>query len=209
TYSCHNGYQIEGEANSFSRQLYCQADAEWSTSIPNCIPLDCGTPSTPSYLTVVSQNGSGYQDSIEVECAPGYDYVSGNLTRTCQADGKWNGQTPVCIQGTTRQVAGFLYRDTVNYTCKPGFQVDSGTVWSEITCQANQTWTGQYPSCKRIACPDPGLGEHATRVVGGLLFEDIIEYTCDEDYRVDSGIYKIECIETKTWSYPLPECVRK
>ena len=37
TYKCHSGFQVEGEVNSFQRQLYCQADGKWSDDVPNCI----------------------------------------------------------------------------------------------------------------------------------------------------------------------------
>ena len=37
-------------------------------------------------------NGS----KVTYTCHPGYTYATGNLTRTCQFNGTWNGYPPVC-----------------------------------------------------------------------------------------------------------------
>jgi hypothetical protein len=45
----------------------------------------------------VSENGTGYLDSIEVDCEPGYELQSGDKTRTCQANKTWSGAVAVCV----------------------------------------------------------------------------------------------------------------
>jgi hypothetical protein len=60
-----------------------------------------------------------------------------------------------------------------------------------------------------VKCPDPGISNDSYRDVHGLYFGDTIDYRCAEGYRVVAGIYKLECTEDRTWTYPLPECVSK
>ena len=37
-----------------------------------------------------------YPNTIQYTCAEGYKYASGQLTRTCQADGSLTGTAPMC-----------------------------------------------------------------------------------------------------------------
>ena len=37
-----------------------------------------------------------YPNTIQYTCVEGYKYASGQLTRTCQADGTLTGTAPVC-----------------------------------------------------------------------------------------------------------------
>ena len=37
-----------------------------------------------------------YNTAVTYTCNTGYELTSGDLTRTCHADGSWTGTTPVC-----------------------------------------------------------------------------------------------------------------
>ena len=41
-------------------------------------------------------NNLDFGSVINSACDEGYELTSGNLTRTCQANGKWSGSQPVC-----------------------------------------------------------------------------------------------------------------
>lgn len=38
-----------------------------------------------------------YLTDITYECVLAYNYSGGNLVQTCQEDGTWSGQSPICL----------------------------------------------------------------------------------------------------------------
>ena len=56
--------------------------------------VSCGDPGTPTN-GVRYGNTFTYQSTVVLECDPQYK-LSGDLTRTCQADGTWSGAQPTC-----------------------------------------------------------------------------------------------------------------
>ncbi len=52
----------------------------------------------PDLISNAVKQGTGnkYGDRVVYECSPAYEHTSGNLNRTCQCDGTWSGETPVC-----------------------------------------------------------------------------------------------------------------
>ena len=57
--------------------------------------VSCGDPGS---INNADKSGSTYTYNSQVTytCQTGYEKTSGSLTRTCQADGSWNGTAPVC-----------------------------------------------------------------------------------------------------------------
>ena len=57
--------------------------------------ISCGPPPQASHA---SHQGSSYLlgNNVTFTCDEGYSLHSGDLTRICQADHTWSGQTPVC-----------------------------------------------------------------------------------------------------------------
>uniref|UniRef100_A0A4W5JWI0 Sushi domain-containing protein n=1 Tax=Hucho hucho TaxID=62062 RepID=A0A4W5JWI0_9TELE len=88
-YSCEHGYELEGES---VRQ--CVAGRQWSDVPPVCRPITCDDPGN-------IDNGSNHVDSflylglLHYECNSGFNLKGGD-TRTCQADGRWDGEKPWC-----------------------------------------------------------------------------------------------------------------
>ncbi|KAI0234553.1 hypothetical protein LSAT2_015153 [Lamellibrachia satsuma] len=68
-----------------------------SHSVPNSRCVDCGKPDDVDGASIAI-NGSLCLAVIIYRCLEGYQHRSGNLSRTCQADGVWSGQAPVCTQ---------------------------------------------------------------------------------------------------------------
>ena len=46
--------------------------------------------------TNVTLDSTEYEGKVSYACVVGYNHTSGDLNRTCQADGKWSGDVPVC-----------------------------------------------------------------------------------------------------------------
>ena len=58
--------------------------------------INCPLPVINVYSNVTGQTGNKFGDSIFYQCDPGYILISGNLTRKCLIDGKWDGSPPLC-----------------------------------------------------------------------------------------------------------------
>ncbi|XP_040500735.1 complement factor B isoform X2 [Ursus maritimus] len=95
-------------------------------------------------------------DEISFHCYGGYT-LRGSANRTCQATGRWDGQTAICDDGAgycpnpgipigTRKV-GSQYRleDSVTYYCNRGLTLRGS---QQRTCQEGGSWSGTEPSCQ-------------------------------------------------------------
>ncbi|XP_027976300.1 complement factor B isoform X2 [Eumetopias jubatus] len=95
-------------------------------------------------------------DQISFHCYDGYT-LRGSANRTCQATGRWDGQTAICDDGAgycpnpgtpigTRKV-GSQYRleDSVTYYCNRGLTLRGSR---QRTCQEGGSWSGTEPSCQ-------------------------------------------------------------
>uniref|UniRef100_A0A8C0PGL3 Complement factor B n=1 Tax=Canis lupus familiaris TaxID=9615 RepID=A0A8C0PGL3_CANLF len=95
-------------------------------------------------------------DEISFRCYDGFT-LRGSANRTCQATGRWDGQTAICDDGAgycpnpgipigTRKV-GINYRleDRVTYYCSRGLTLRGS---QQRTCQEGGSWSGTEPSCQ-------------------------------------------------------------
>lgn len=95
-------------------------------------------------------------DQLSFHCYDGYT-LRGSANRTCQANGRWDGQTAICDNGAaycpnpgipigTRKV-GSQYRleDSVTYYCNRGLTLRGS---HRRTCLEGGSWSGTEPSCQ-------------------------------------------------------------
>ncbi|XP_077017496.1 complement factor B [Tamandua tetradactyla] len=95
-------------------------------------------------------------DEISFHCYDGYT-LRGSANRTCQATGRWDGQTAICDDGAgycpnpgipigTRKV-GRQYRleDSVYYHCSRGLTLRGS---QQRKCLEGGSWSGTEPSCQ-------------------------------------------------------------
>ena len=59
--------------------------------------INCGTPSELDN-GAVTFTSTTFQSQATFTCDSGYS-LEGSSSRTCQSDGTWSGQTPVCNRG--------------------------------------------------------------------------------------------------------------
>ena len=49
-----------------------------------------------AYNAHPNKNSIDYSGIVQYSCVTGYEHISGDLTRTCQANGALTGTAPVC-----------------------------------------------------------------------------------------------------------------
>jgi len=115
TYSCRPGYKLVGNPTRI-----CQDDEQWSGSPPLCrctnalfyvyVPyllfphsfhahishtaIDCGFLNDPLY-GIVRLSRITVGSTAKYSCSVGFVLV-GEVSRTCQLDGRWSGEAPTC-----------------------------------------------------------------------------------------------------------------
>ncbi|CAN9510144.1 unnamed protein product [Ophioblennius macclurei] len=153
-YTCNHGYTLNGSSSAL-----CQANATWSTPVPECIPVNCGLAPIPEfgmivYDTTVRGNGTNFGDTGIYKCLPPYVLI-GDPRTECTANGTWT-ETPTCQVVTCSQpeniAHGYMsnsdprrydYMETVRYGCVGDYVLDGSM---EIFCQKDGTWS-EKPSC--------------------------------------------------------------
>ncbi|XP_072169964.1 CUB and sushi domain-containing protein 2-like [Diadema setosum] len=108
TYTCRDGYQMAGPAETVVK--YCDENGRWRSKIrPACTPIQCTNPKTPLYGNVTYAVGSGeYGSVVAFSCDEYYEpmVTSSGLYAQCQANGTWsmNCDAPEDLHGTVIHV---------------------------------------------------------------------------------------------------------
>ncbi|XP_078696559.1 sushi, von Willebrand factor type A, EGF and pentraxin domain-containing protein 1-like isoform X3 [Branchiostoma floridae x Branchiostoma belcheri] len=146
---CNDGYRVLGNP-----VLRCDMTGHWGGALPRCIVHDCGK---PKQLKNGARLGSGH--SVEYSCNKGYLMVAGDGGRTCQSNGVWSGEHPVCkkadcpqlpkAEGRLRVLGSQLITGSmVRFVCPPGYVLHGPTT---STCGANGQWShgNDLPECDK------------------------------------------------------------
>jgi hypothetical protein len=147
-YTCGMGYSIDGSA-----ERTCDSDGNWSGLAPTCSIVSCPPLAAPTG-GLVSVPSVVYQSSAKYSCDTGYS-LSGNTTRTCEADGSWTGTVPTCspIQvSVSVELKGPLGQGSV-LSDTPGVTITCGSTCSALVAYGTQvelvasaTSTGAFES---------------------------------------------------------------
>lgn len=149
TSSCDEGFELVGEVSRV-----CGSNGEWSESVPNCSPVDCGDPGgiTNGDILVL---GTTLNSVARYSCRRGYSLVGVEMI-TCLAIGRWSSGPPRCdpidcgdpgtpVNGKVQLTAGTKLNSVVRYSCSVGY-VFAGA--RERICQVDGSWSGSLPSCE-------------------------------------------------------------
>jgi hypothetical protein len=87
-----------------------------------------------------------------------------NVTRICDSDGQWTGQTPICswyacsvhMPHSNRLVNGLkiLCGTTVQFDCQSGYALVGQR---SVTCLDGGRWSTALPHCQSCRCRSQGL----------------------------------------------------
>eukprot|EP00117_Sycon_ciliatum_P000628 scpid76378/ scgid0996/ Sushi, von Willebrand factor type A, EGF and pentraxin domain-containing protein 1 len=94
TYICNAGFVLEGED-----LLNCRDTTfDWSPEAPVCIPIQCPPPQLiDNGIILTGRRTYTIGSRVRYECSQGYR-LEGEVEATCQVDGKWSVDPPICIR---------------------------------------------------------------------------------------------------------------
>ncbi|XP_058522650.1 CUB and sushi domain-containing protein 1 [Ochotona princeps] len=118
-FRCRKGYHIQG-----STTRTCLANLTWSGIQTECIPHACRQPETPAHADVRAIDLPTFGYTLVYTCHPGFFLAGGSEHRTCKADMKWTGKSPVCKSKGVREV-----NETVTKTPVPSDVFFVTSVW--------------------------------------------------------------------------------
>uniref|UniRef100_H0WLJ2 CUB and Sushi multiple domains 1 n=1 Tax=Otolemur garnettii TaxID=30611 RepID=H0WLJ2_OTOGA len=159
-FRCRKGYHVQG-----STTRTCLANLTWSGIQTECIPHACRQPETPAHADVRAIDLPTFGYTLVYTCHPGFFLAGGSEHRTCKADMKWTGKSPVCKSKGVREV-----NETVTKTPVPSDVFFINSVWkgyyeylgkrqpatltvdwfNATSSKVNATFTGSSPAELRL-----------------------------------------------------------
>lgn len=211
---CHPGY--EPAAGSSLRRLTCE-NGQWTPSPTKfvCTKKSCGNPGDVSNGRYEYQEeGLLFGSVIKAVCNLGFNII-GTATRTCLADGTWDGREAVCeavkcgppppiTNGKLKSPPKDEYDagNAEQYECDPDYTLIGVDT---VGCQNNGSWSSP-PRCLKVECPKPNI-PNAIRIQGGsgpYGYRATLEYKCNTGFKMTTDSGRMVCLE-HGWS-SIPEC---
>ncbi|XP_074185389.1 CUB and sushi domain-containing protein 1 isoform X1 [Rhinolophus sinicus] len=118
-FRCRKGYHVQG-----STTRTCLANLTWSGIQTECVPHACRQPETPAHADVRAIDLPAFGYTLVYTCHPGFFLAGGSEHRTCKADMKWTGKSPVCKSKGVREV-----NETITKTPVPSDVFFVNSVW--------------------------------------------------------------------------------
>ncbi|CAH2318621.1 Hypothetical predicted protein [Pelobates cultripes] len=210
-FTCDAGFILVG-VNLIS----CTSTGTWSSVEPQCKVQVCPVPKSVSNGSFDPKKAQYiYQDSVKYTCNAGFTLV-GVDTISCTATGTWSSAVPECkvqicpIPNSVSngafdpKKAQYIYQDSVNFTCNPGFLLVGA---DSISCMTTGIWSSAEPECKVQVCPVPNSVSNGTFDLKKTqyIYQDSVKYTCNAGF-ILVGVDTISCTATGTWSSAAPQC---
>ncbi|XP_054992155.1 CUB and sushi domain-containing protein 1 isoform X1 [Sorex araneus] len=214
SYRCVPGFQL-----SHAAILSCEGHGVWRGDPPQCLPVFCGDPGTPSEGRLSGATFT-YRSEVSFQCKAPFLLV-GSARRICQADGTWSGVQPACIDpahnacpdpgtphfGIQNSSRGYEVGSTVFFRCRKGYHVQGSTT---RTCLANLTWSGLPAECIPHACRQPETPAHVdVRAIDLPAFGYTLVYSCHPGFFLAGGSEHRTCKADMRWTGKSPVCKSK
>ena len=217
TFSCNQGFALVGNST-----LVCQTDGNWSNPIPFCIRVSCAPQTLTSNGISIRPPACANSVPVGTVCTFACDscnVIEGINTTTCSIRGTWTSTVPYCRPSVCEGfdvINGYLQGACkpglcgleCNVMCYPGFRL---TGLSKLTCGANGLWSGAFPTCVQVQCPQlspPTNGRFLGTCSGTVRTR--CDVACDSCYEARGGSPYLTCGDDGTWSpNQVPQCSRK
>ncbi len=177
------------------------------------VPLLCSKLDDPvGGYVVISASTIGAAASYK--CQAGRT-LSRETTRTCEANGEWNGAAPTCdpvdcgkpsspANGKVTAEAT-TYQATARYACDTGHYLAGAT---SRQCQVNGTWNETVPTCTFVDCGAPLAPANGTVSTTATTYAGTATYDCSVGSTLTGGATRT-CQSSGAWSGAAPTCVLK
>ncbi|XP_053523991.1 C4b-binding protein alpha chain-like isoform X2 [Artibeus jamaicensis] len=183
-------------------------------SLPVLCDVCCPVPNLRNGR-ITSQRKSSLASNCEYFYGDSLSYSCGrrrSVEASCQADGTWSPETPVCEEscsyppliahGRYIEKSSYLFQPKeVKYECDEGYTLVGVAT---LSC-SHSRWSGPAPQCKAL-CPKPKI-EHG-KVFGDkdqFVESENVTIKCASGYTV-VGHQNITCLENHTWYPEVPKC---
>ncbi|XP_020615812.1 CUB and sushi domain-containing protein 3-like isoform X2 [Orbicella faveolata] len=204
-FKCDDGFYLEG-----SETRMCTSDKNWSGKEVSCIPVDCRRLPIPLNGSLSGEETT-YPNHVKINCDKGF-IVRGSRKRTCQADGRWDGNKTSCeavdcgaptspINGSSSGTVT-TFSNTIKFSCDVGFDLVGS---STRTCMADKTWSGEMPVCKAVDCGKLAAPMNGTLLGKETTFLSEVEIICDEGF-ILRGSRRRKCQADRNWSGDTTVC---
>ncbi|GFU85370.1 e-selectin [Trichonephila clavipes] len=208
---------ISGYRPTDTRVLICQANGQWSSSLPRCITSGCPdirvpfgtnsgacTPGTPGQICTIT-------------CQPGYT-LTGTGTLICQTNGQWSGSIPTCsvrscpaLQppasgGHSGSCSPGVVGQSCAFYCNSGFRLVGQ---ANLVCGSNGQWSGNPPQCAAAPAGCPDLNPPANGAISGSCRQVAVGQSCSFSCQAGYTLIGQETLYCQTggrWSSNTPSC---
>uniref|UniRef100_A0A3B4B422 Sushi, von Willebrand factor type A, EGF and pentraxin domain containing 1 n=1 Tax=Periophthalmus magnuspinnatus TaxID=409849 RepID=A0A3B4B422_9GOBI len=202
-YSCFPGFQLVGQDH-----LTCE-ETGWSSSVPVCVPSDCGLPPHIDFGEYVRVFLHG--TLIEYRCLEGYDLTS-HTRLVCEESGGWNGTAPLCVPAECASPSSLEHgwvnvTDTsvgsmATYVCEEGYELEGDSIRH---CVSGAIWSSDAPVCQPVSCGNPGHLQNGTVHGDGFEFPQALYFQCNPGFLLKGSATMI-CQANRKWNKPKPQC---
>ncbi|XP_045583570.2 sushi, von Willebrand factor type A, EGF and pentraxin domain-containing protein 1 isoform X3 [Procambarus clarkii] len=204
-YKCDEGYELAGVAHRI-----CQVNKEWTDTEPFCRVIECPRPAPLDNGQTIGESIK-YQSILSYVCDAGFR-LEGLATRTCQSNGNWTGEQPVCVElfceipdevnHSVREIISLKVGGTVRYTCIEGYRMEGAAT---LNCISDGEWDTQPPACVQVDCGPPPSGDNV--VVQGIhtVYASQVTFTCEHGFQL-RGAEWTTCMQSGRWSNEAPQC---
>ena len=217
---CNNGFT----SSSNFTELRCLGNGLWDVTTLNCMPITCTRlPSIDNgqYAVIGEPQTSPYKynQSIVLQCNPGYDTNGLNGPRQCTEINTWSGIDQNCFAITCDHPNGFTYgrynenKATYYYgnvlepSCDEGYFISNNV--TRRVCVKQDEWSGDEPLCDRIKCKQPTiLNAHLDYENDVYDYNTSITIRCLEGFEITDGSYTRRCQKDRTWGSKPLQCVK-
>lgn len=190
--------------------IECGCNDGYTGDGATCAPVDCGTLDPPTDGTI-DVPATTFESVATYSCDTGFS-LAGPSMRTCQADGTWSDDPPICSSidcgGLGAPTNGMVdvpstgFSSVATYSCDPGYLLVGDAT---RTCQNDSMWSGSEPTCMFVDCgalgpPIEGMVSTDRTSLGGTA-----TYTCNPGHTLAGSATRM-CQPDGSWSGAAPTC---
>ncbi|XP_021351273.1 sushi, von Willebrand factor type A, EGF and pentraxin domain-containing protein 1-like [Mizuhopecten yessoensis] len=214
-YTCYKNHILIGNATR-----YCNSDGYWEGSEPTCQAVKCRLPEL-SENTRVLNSSRVYSpgDVVAFGCAKGHRMYTNHSTVLCQSDGTFLRSIPSCDLQTCKtppivdkaspreELSESSVGSIVTYDCDFAYALSDKNPSGTLRCLPSGEWEQNLPVCNILTCQEPPNVINGRAIWTSRTFLSTAEYICDAGYTIIELDNIAECVETRLWEPPPPECI--